>query len=166
MFDKKLGFATSSIFLASALLLTGCGDSSSSDSNEDQASDSYTPETQTLSSATVLDANNEPLAESEVSVLASGSDNEAGAVSIQATASAFPSIEDFKNAKTVMTDVKGLFSFEFTEGEWYLAFKKDGGTSIQKLQVTPDNASKIGKLISSLSCSEQSCVDVDDQAIV
>lgn len=178
MLDSKVPKAVYSFLLATTVMLfTACGGSSSGSGEgagpdntdpQDPPVESFSPSPKDISSAKVVDANNNSLGLADISILSADSTG-SNSAEIQALSFAslnLPSLEDFSTAPTVMTNESGVLSFAFQNGTWFIAFTKNGVTSIQKLTITPENASGESVLISSLSCTESECQDVAGAAIV
>lgn len=149
--------------LAASLLLSGCfsGSSSSSNSNNNSStgSDLFSPSPQNVTGGPVVDANNYPLDNAAVATLSEEEVREL----IENLDLEDPQEEDVLGFN-YNTNSDGILGIPLAPGGWFLAFNKDEGITVQRLQVLSENASPQALMMAGLSCQDELCQDISDRA--
>lgn len=158
---KKL--LTTMVIAASSLLVVGCGGNDSNGSKQDNnpttPTTPTTPEKVTVNSIQILDANNQPIQNAEIKLLAS---SQWGTVYQQnadviAEVKTLPESAAFTSA-AVTTDAQGLVKVNgLNPDQYYISVKKGNETTTSSFVIKTSNAEQKVVLNVPFSCHETVC---------
>ena len=151
------------VIAASSLLVVGCGGNDSNGSKQDNnpttPTTPTTPEKVTVNSIQILDANNQPIQNAEIKLLAS---SQWGTVYQQnadviAEVKTLPESAAFTSA-AVTTDAQGLVKVNgLNPDQYYISVKKGNETTISSFVIKTSNAEQKVVLNVPFSCHETGC---------
>ena len=158
---KKL--LTTMVIAASSLLVVGCGGNDSNGSKQDNnpttPTTPTTPEKVTVNSIQILDANNQPIQNAEIKLLASsqwGTAYQQNA-DVIAEVKTLPESAAFTSA-AVTTDAQGLVKVNgLNPDQYYISVKKGNETTTSSFVIKTSNAEQKVVLNVPFSCHETVC---------